>query len=181
MNRWFGQTLLTRAIAWSKVLPHGTARVFGPIFQIESLITVRRARYYLLRAAYASILLFTLWVTYEGTYRNNSARLDLKTAAEFASSFFYSFAVVQLIVAATVTAAVTAGAIAEERERRTIEYLLATDLSNSEIVLGKLVSRLLLVLVFLLSGLPVLSLAGLFGGIDAEQLLQLSVATASTV
>ena len=41
------------------------------------------------------------------------------------------------------TPAYTAGAVAEEKERRTLEFILATDLRNREIILGKVLSRLL--------------------------------------
>ena len=55
------------------------------------------------------------------------------------------------------TPAVAAGGIASERQRRTIEYLFATDLSNGEIVLDKLCARLLTVGKLLLATLPVLA------------------------
>jgi ABC-type transport system involved in multi-copper enzyme maturation permease subunit len=170
---------LPDAAAWFRQALQQCTRVLGPIFRIETLLTVRRARYYLLRATYGSLLLFILWSSFEGVHAGRAA--TLRSAAEFAMLFFYSFASVQLIVAIVVTVAVTAGTIAEERERRTIEYLFATDLSNSEIVLGKLAARVILVGVFMLAGLPILSTARLFGGIDAENLIQLLTITLSSV
>ncbi|MEO0531174.1 MAG: ABC transporter permease subunit, partial [Planctomycetota bacterium] len=79
-----------------------------------------------------------------------------------------------------VTPAVAAGAIASERERRTIEYLFATDLSNSEIVLDKLVARLLTVGKLVLATLPVLAIFRLLGGVPGSLLLTHFAMLAST-
>src|SRR5262245_6504288 len=100
------------AAAWFRQTLRRSTRVLGPIFRIETLLTVRRARYYLLRATYGSLLLFILWSSFESIHAGRAA--TLKSAADFAMLFFYSFASVQLIVAVVVTVAVTAGTIAEE-------------------------------------------------------------------
>src|SRR5262249_7488302 len=59
----------------------------------------------------------------------------------------------------------------DEKERKTLEFLLATDLGNREIVLGKLVARLANLTMLVLVGLPILSLIQFFGGIDPNFLL----------
>ena len=53
-----------------------------------------------------------------------------------------------------------------DRSRGTLEHMLATDLSDSEIVLGKLAARLMPVLGLIACSLPVLALSTLLGGID---------------
>ena len=52
-----------------------------------------------------------------------------------------------------------------------IEFVLATDLRNREIVLGKFVARLLHLTTLLLAGLPILSALQFMGGIDPNLLL----------
>jgi hypothetical protein len=74
-----------------------------------------------------------------------------------------------------------AGTIAEEKDRKTIEYLLVTDLRNREIVLGKLAARLLHLFAHIAVGLPVLGLIRLLGGVSAEQVGALFAVTASTL
>src|SRR5262249_38045648 len=59
-----------------------------------------------------------------------------------------------------------AGSIVEETERRTLEFLLATDLRPREIILGKLWPRLLLVFGVVLVGWPVLAVTQVWGGVD---------------
>ena len=61
---------------------------------------------------------------------------------------------------------VVAGVIADEKQRKTLHYLMASRLTSFEIVLGKLLARMLYVAVLLGVSLPVLSLLVLFGGID---------------
>src|SRR5262249_2250758 len=75
------------------------------------------------------------------------------------------------------TPAIVAGVIADEKQRKTLQYLLTSRLSTSEIVLGKLAARLLHVGVFLAIGVPVLSLLSLFGGVDPVEVLLAFAAT----
>ena len=65
-----------------------------------------------------------------------------RETAVLAETFFGTFMIVQLILIVLLTPAYVAGAIAEEKDRKTMEFLLATDLRNREIVLSKLLSRL---------------------------------------
>src|SRR5262249_2671439 len=71
------------------------------------------------------------------------------------------FAVIVLL-----TPGVTAGAVAEEKERRTLDCLLTTQLRGHEIVLGKLVARLAYMVLLVLAALPVLILLFVLGGIS---------------
>ena len=58
-------------------------------------------------------------------------------------------ATVQGIAVLLLTPTLVAGVIADERQRKTLHYLLASRLSSGEIILGKLAARLLHVGVFL--------------------------------
>src|SRR5690606_12011793 len=64
------------------------------------------------------------------------------------------------------------GCIASEREARTLDLLFTTSLSDREIVLGKLASRLVLGLQLLFCVLPVISIMQLFGGVDLKMALR---------
>jgi ABC-type transport system involved in multi-copper enzyme maturation permease subunit len=84
--------------------------------------------------------------------------------------FFVVFMVTQWIVLLCLTPAVVAGAIAEEKEKRTVDYLFTTHLTSREIIAGKLLSRMWLLTMLLLAGVPVLCMAFSFGGIVPELL-----------
>src|SRR5207249_530539 len=66
-------------------------------------------------------------------------------------------------IGAMVTPQWTADAIAGERERRTLPFLLLTPLESRSIILGKLASRLAQVGCFVLAGVPVLCALQFFG------------------
>jgi ABC-type transport system involved in multi-copper enzyme maturation permease subunit len=136
--------------------------LLGPIFSVELVTSARRARYFVVRALYALVLLIALFLTYYSYSRAMSFQ-DIGRVANFTAQFFYSFAWVQLIAVLLLAPAMAAGTIATERERRTIEYLFTSPLSSLEIVLGKLAARLLHVFCLVLAGVPVLALAMLMG------------------
>lgn len=153
--------------------------MLGPIFSIEMLTSSRRTRQFVVRALYGFVLLIAFWFAYEtagyGTTKN------LAQTANVASNFFQQFAWLQLLAVVMVGPALAAGTIATERERRTIEYLFATDLTNREIVLGKLAAQLIQLGYVLLAGVPVLALVMLMGGVAPEQLVAVFLIAVSTL
>src|SRR3954466_15670261 len=138
----------------------------GPVFTFELLTTARRGRFYLLRSAYALILLLILWVIYSGWLAENGVELTAKQVGWFALSAFCGVAVGQMVLVLTLTPALVSGVIADEKQRKTLHYLLASRLSGPEIVIGKLLARMLHALVLLAVSLPVFSLLVLLGGVD---------------
>jgi ABC-type transport system involved in multi-copper enzyme maturation permease subunit len=154
--------------------------LFGPIFSVELVTTARRARYLVTRLVCAAFLGFILVVSYQSHFDRPETIVPLARMAEFAQDFFIYFAYAQIAVVLLLTPALTAGTISLERERRTIEYLFATDLRNHEIVLGKLAARLVVVMCQVLAGLPILSIAMLLGGIEPQRLYMVFAVTLST-
>lgn len=157
--------------------------LLGPIFQVEMVSTARRKRYFLLRVLYALLILLVLWISYETSdvrysYSRNAS--SIQQGAQLATFFFVSFSWLQMMAILTVGPALAVGTIAVERERRTIEYLFATDLANHEIVLGKTFARLMLLGKLVLVGLPILFLFRLLGGIPTNLLLATFLLAASS-
>jgi ABC-type transport system involved in multi-copper enzyme maturation permease subunit len=144
----------------------------GPVFHAELLTTARRARYYAIRTLYVLALLFVLWSTYEstlaaaGSSQRASDTYPIAIMNKFGASLFRSFAIAQAITVAALTPALVAGTIATEKQRKTLHYLLGSQLTSREIVLGKLCARFLHIGVFVAMGLPIFSLLTLFGGVD---------------
>jgi ABC-type transport system involved in multi-copper enzyme maturation permease subunit len=87
----------------------------------------------------------------------------------------------QLLAVAVLTPAYVAGSIAEEKDRKTLEFLLATDLRNREIVLSKLVARMANIILFILTGLPLVSMIQFLGGVDPMLVQAGFAATALTM
>ncbi len=67
--------------------------------------------------------------------------------------------------------AITAGSIAGEKERQTLDILLATKMKPISIVMGKLMASLSSVLMLAISSLPVLSIVFVYGGVGIKELL----------
>ncbi len=145
--------------------------LLGPVFRVELMTTARRPRYYVVRFLYGLIILAQVYLTYQAnSWRLGGGDLRLKEMADFGQGLFATFAAVQGVVVLLLTPALVGGSIADEKQRKTLHYLLTSDLSSAEIVLGKLAARLLQVVVLVALGLPVVSLLGLFGGIDFQVL-----------
>ena len=157
--------------------------LLGPVFNAELLTTARRARYYVIRLLYGLIILFQVYLSYQGNLWRYAPgqQLPINELAEFGRQIFDAFSVLQLVVVVLLTPALVGGTIADERQRKTLHYLLTSQLSSGEIILGKLAARLLHVLVLVAIGLPVVSLVGLFGGIDFQELLIRYAGTLTTV
>lgn len=160
----------------------GSLSLFGPVLFYDVVRTARRSRYFISRCAYLGVLTAVLcWMYGLWMMRYRDQAIPPAEMATFAEWFFYVYLVVQFLVVLLVTPAYTAGAISEEKERRTMEFLLATDLRNREIVLGKFTARVGNLLLLLLAGLPILSFIQLIGGIDPDLLLGGFAATALTL
>lgn len=145
--------------------------LLGPVFRAELVRTARRRRYYVLRFLYGAALLFLVSVSYISladlaTLRGGKPLIS--DVARFAFETFVQFALLQLVTIVALVPLLFGGVIADEKQRKTLHYLMASRLTSSEIVLDKLLARLLHVGVFLLIGLPVMSLISLFGGVAWE-------------
>jgi len=159
--------------------------LLGPVFNIELVTAARRPRNYVIRFIYGSILLFFIWrsgpVVYYGYYGGSDlSGYSHQQLAEIGQSLFTTFLIVQGITVLLITPALVAGVIADEKQRKTLHYLLASSLSSFEIVVGKLTSRMLQLGVVILIGIPILSLLSLFGGVEPVHIVSASVATLTT-
>jgi ABC-type transport system involved in multi-copper enzyme maturation permease subunit len=146
------------------LLGRGSIKMFGPVLFYDMVRSARRSRYFILRGTYCMILLLILFFVWMTTASHQGRDQDL--AARLAETFFEMFTITQLIAVMLLTPAYVAGAISEEKDRQTLEFLLATDLRNREIVFSKYLSRLANLMLFLLTGLPILSMLQFLGGVD---------------
>ncbi|CAN5912707.1 hypothetical protein BH23PLA1_BH23PLA1_23140 [soil metagenome] len=140
----------------------------GPIIAREVLTAPRPLRHYAMRAAYAGgllIVMVTAWQTLVGW----SEGLTAGVLARFGAVLFSLFAYLQLTLMLFFAPLAAATAVAHEKDRRTFVLLLMTDLSDLEIVLGKLAASLLQILTLLAVSAPVFLLAMLLGGVSPGQ------------
>ncbi len=149
-------------------------RILGPVGGYEAARVGRRRATFVVRGAYVvavAALLGGSYLAWRDTPAGGPDRAPPARLAAFARGFFELFVAAQFAAVAVVTPALTAGAVVEERERRTLDFLLVTGLSAREVVAGKLAVRVGQALLLVLAGLPVLAFLQFFGGVDPELLV----------
>jgi ABC-type transport system involved in multi-copper enzyme maturation permease subunit len=162
----------------------------GPLFFYDAVRLARRGRTTLLRCGYALVLLGMLC----GAWRSHFPEVPLlelgslegqwvsvRELPRFAQSVTLAVLLAQGVAALVLTPAYLAGAVTEEKERGTLDLLFTSHLSDREIVLGKLLARLLHLGGVFLAAVPVLCLTLLWGGVSAPLLLAGGVVTAATL
>lgn len=85
---------------------------------------------------------------------------------------FSGLAFMELMIIAAITPAVTGMSISSENEKQTYEMLLATPLSPSSILWGKLVGTLGYVFVLIFTAIPLASLVFVFGGVAIREMVK---------
>lgn len=144
--------------------------LISPVFTRELVTAPRRKKHYVARGVYLAGLLMlmgTAWLVLAGsqTIRNYG---DL---ARFGGMLFQILAPLQLAVVIFFSALFTASNVSQEKDRKTLVLLLMTELSNFELVIGKLFASLLVVLVLILAAVPIFVGLLLVGGVSVSQII----------
>jgi ABC-type transport system involved in multi-copper enzyme maturation permease subunit len=135
--------------------------------------------FYGARALFVAALLalvLTSWQLLVGSQRIE----NLGDLAWFGAAVFQILAPLQLAVAMPLSALLVAAAVAHEKDRKTLDLLLMTNLSNAELVLGKLLASMLTVLVVVVAVFPLLMIVALLGGVDYGQILGVQTVTVAS-
>jgi len=148
----------------------------GPVFTRELVTLPRRSRLYVARAASAAALLVLLSTAWQVLAGMQIVR-NVGDFARFGSLAFRLLVPLQAAAALFFAALAAAAAVAQEKDRRTFDLLLLTNLNNCELVLGKLAASLLGVVNGVLAVAPVLALTGLMGGVDGRQVVGVVLVT----
>ncbi len=135
---------------------------------------------YIARAVYCLLLLLLMSTAYLLLAGTQMVR-DLGDLARFGTTLFQILAVLQLGLALFFSALLAASAVAQEKDRRTLVLLLMTNLTNSELVLGKLLASLLNVLILLAAAVPLFMLSALLGGVSFAQIARVFAVTLASV
>src|SRR5256885_11589919 len=131
----------------------------------------KRKRDLLIRCAYLGILLFlVIFLLLQAS--GNLASASLSELSKQSAEIFYWMSYVQLGLVALLAPIFTAGAITQEKDSQTYDILLSTPLTNGQIVLGSLLSRLFFVIALLTSGIPIFSITQIFGGVSIASIVK---------
>jgi ABC-type transport system involved in multi-copper enzyme maturation permease subunit len=126
----------------------------------------KRKRDLLVRCGYLGLLVIVVCASLLADVGGGTGSgLSLSQLSQASVSIFRKTSYLQLALVALLAPIFTAGAITQERDSQTYDVLLATPLTNGQIVLGSLLSRLFFVVALLISGIPIFSITQIFGGV----------------
>jgi ABC-type transport system involved in multi-copper enzyme maturation permease subunit len=123
----------------------------------------KRKRDLIIRCIYLGILIAV--VLFALAQSGDAAGTSLSKLTRTSANIFEQMSYLQLGLVALLAPIFTAGAITQEKDSQTYDILLTTPLSNGQIVLGSLMSRLFFILALLISGMPIFSVTQIFGGV----------------
>ena len=152
--------------------------ILGAVWEREVMVAPRTRGLYVARCLAAATLLgiiATCWLVVTGS----QAVTTIGDTARFGATLLRILAPLQLVLAVLAAALTAVLAVGIEKDRRTLELLLVSRLSDAQLVLGKLAGSLLRVGLLLVAAAPLFAVASLFGGVTPPQLLRLFLVTAA--
>ncbi|MFO0973156.1 MAG: ABC transporter permease subunit [Phycisphaerae bacterium] len=135
----------------------------------------KRRAHLMIRAGYLTVMAIAIFffILFGGTSSGGS----LAELAKNATQTFYYASTLQLFFVCIIAPIFAAAAITQEKDSQTFSILLSTPLTNSQIVLGSLLSRLYFVIVLLLASVPLYCITMVYGGVTSAE-IALSIALA---
>lgn len=143
----------------------------NPVLVKELRSRFRGGRAFWTVSGFVLALTVVVWWAYSESSNLSAGFAGDFDAAVFGRELFQSIFSLELIGILIIAPALTFSAICGERERETLDLLLATPLSAWSILRGKLGAAMAYVLLLVFSALPVLSLVFFFGGVSWEDVL----------
>jgi ABC-type transport system involved in multi-copper enzyme maturation permease subunit len=160
-------------VDWRKYLVWVFTQVLGnPVIGRELRVRVRVGRAYLLQAFYLAFLILIVALAYQAAIGDNP---DLRNPVRVQEALvgFYRLVMSMLVaLIALIAPALTANAITLERERKTMDLLLATPLTARQLLVGKLLGSFAFIVLLLALTLPVSAVSVLLGGVSFPELLK---------
>ena len=144
----------------------------GPIFEKELVVSSRRLRNYVLRFVYVGFLSFfvlSVWfaiVSFYGNTAYRTAQMSVAGRTIVTTISFYQFIMTQFVAVIMLSTA-----ISDEIYHKTLGLLMTTPITSFQIVMGKLLSKLLQMLLLIGVSLPLLIIIRVFGGIPWSYVL----------
>src|SRR4051812_49056472 len=132
----------------------------------------RRRRDLFIRCAYLGLLVFVVITSLVSGQSTIGTGASLNDLAKMSDQIFRNMSYLQLGLVALLAPIFTAGAITQEKDSQTYDILLSTPLTNGQIVLGSLLSRLFFVIALLISGIPIFSITQIFGGVSIASIVK---------
>jgi ABC-type transport system involved in multi-copper enzyme maturation permease subunit len=156
--------------------------ITGPILDKELRVSSRRRRNYVLRPAYVIVLAFFVVVTWTHVVVLSSNIIYQKAQMAVAGRYIVeSILTFQFIAAQIIAIIMLSTAVSDEILHRTLGVLMTTPVSSFQIVTGKLLSKLLQIILLLAISLPLLIIVRFLGGVDISYIISSLCVTLTAV
>jgi ABC-type transport system involved in multi-copper enzyme maturation permease subunit len=154
----------------------------GPIFDKELRVSSRRRRNYALRFCYLAVLtifivfIWTQLVSYYHPGVFQAAWMSEAGKTIIMTIVWFQFCATQLVAIIMLSTS-----ISDEIYNRTLGLLMTTPINSFQIVMGKLLSKLLQLVLLLAISLPLLAIVRIFGGVPWDYIISSLCITLTTV
>ncbi|MBI5726064.1 MAG: ABC transporter permease subunit, partial [Planctomycetes bacterium] len=150
----------------------------GPILAKELRQASRRPWLMIVKTAYVLLLVILIFIACDETRHSDDAWQQMSYYGQALTRVivWFQFVALQLIAVAAMSTS-----ISDEVRRRTLVTLLSTPITPLQIVMGKLLSRLMTIAMLIGISLPVLAIMRVFGGVPWDFLVRGLCITATAV
>lgn len=152
-------------ITWWRTLADWTWR--NPVTLKELRIGLRERRIFILQLLYLFLLLVFSLLLLPQLFEHKDSELLAQSGKEFFQVLFW----LQLVLLIFTIPALTCGSLSGERERHSLDMVLASRLSSGELVAGKLGFAAYCLILLLFSALPLGSISFFLGGVSLGEAL----------
>lgn len=144
----------------------------GPIFDKELRVSSRRRRNYILRFAYLALLtIFLVLIWLQETRYQGSAVYRISRMARAGQTIVTFIIWFQFLTTQVIAVVMLSTSISDEIYNRTLGLLMTTPINSFQIVMGKLLSKLLQIILLLAISLPLLAIVRVFGGVPWDYVI----------
>jgi ABC-2 type transport system permease protein len=109
---------------------------------------------------------------FEANAANGFGGTSAFASAQIGQGIFAAVLMLMTLQVVFLASSATAGSISLEREKQTLELLIATPISSLAIVLGKLLSALVYVFLLIAASIPLMAVVFVYGGVGPEDVLR---------
>lgn len=140
----------------------------NPVYKRETMVSARSFRLALILLVFNGILALVALLNMYSTL----AQVRLTAEIQYTSfmDLYLFVAILEFVMLLFIMPAITAGSISGERERQTLELMLTTQMTPTQIVLGKLAASFSTVFLMIISSFPIIAMVFVYGGVTMKDL-----------
>lgn len=140
----------------------------NPVYKRETMVSARSFRLALVLLVFNGILALVALLNMYSTL----ATVRLTAEIQYTSflDLYVFVAVLEFMMLIFIMPAITAGSISGERERQTLELMLTTQMTPTEIVFGKLAASLSTMFLMIISSFPIVAMVFVYGGVTVRDI-----------